>query len=42
MHVGKESAGIDRQTLTEGSVDLNVIFQIEHQTVYTEQNREVG
>jgi hypothetical protein len=27
---------------TQGSVDLNVICQIEHQTFYTEENREVG
>jgi hypothetical protein len=38
--VGKELVGIDRQT--PGSVDLNVICQIEHQTFYTEENREVG
>ena len=25
----------------QGSVDLNVICQIEHQTFYTEENREV-
>jgi hypothetical protein len=27
---------------TQGSVDLNVICQIEHQTFYTEEKREVG
>jgi hypothetical protein len=37
VQVGKESEGIDRQT--QGSVDLNVICQIEHQTFYTEKNR---
>ena len=40
--VGKESAGIDRQTQTGESVlDMKVICQIEHQTFYTEENREV-
>ena len=43
LQVDKESAGIDRQTQTQESVlDLNVICQIEHQTFYTEENREVG
>ena len=40
--MGIESAEIDRQTETRKSVlDLNVICQIEHQTFYTEENREV-
>jgi hypothetical protein len=28
--------------LTPGSVNLNVICQIKHQTSYTEENREIG
>jgi hypothetical protein len=41
--MGIELAGIDRQTQTRESVlDLNVICQIEHQTFYTEDDREVG
>jgi hypothetical protein len=39
--VGKESVGIDRQT-GQGSVDLNVICQIEHQTFYTEEIGKLG
>ena len=33
----------DKQTHTgEFVLDLNVIFQIEHQTFYAEDNKEVG
>ena len=39
----KESAKVGWQTdSTQGSMDLNVICQIKHQTFYTEENREVG
>jgi hypothetical protein len=40
---GGQGVGRNWQTdSTQGSVDLNVICQIEHQTLYTEENREVG
>ena len=42
IQVGKESVLSDYQTLTQGSVDLNVISQSEHQTYNTEENKEVG
>ena len=42
IQVGKESVLSDYQTLTQGSVDLNVISQSEHQTCNTEENKEVG
>ena len=42
IQVGKESVLSDYQTLTQGSVDLNVISQSEHQTYITEENKEVG
>jgi hypothetical protein len=39
---GGQGVGGNCQTdLTQPSVDLNVIFQIEHQTFYREENREV-
>jgi hypothetical protein len=39
---GQELARNDKQIRTQGSVlYLNVIFQIKHQTFYTEENREV-
>jgi hypothetical protein len=38
--VGKE-LGADKQTRTEGSIDLNGISQSEHQTYYREENKEV-
>ena len=41
IQVGKESVLSDYQTLTQGSVDLNVISQSEHQTYITEENKEV-
>ena len=41
IQVGKESVLSDYQTLTQGSVDLNVISQSEHQTYNTEENKEV-
>ena len=40
---GGQGVGGNWQTdSTQGSVDLNVICQIKHQTFYTEENREVG
>ena len=42
IQVGKESVLSDYQTLTQGSVDLNVISQSEHQTCNTKENKEVG
>ena len=42
IQVGKESVLSDYQTLTQGSVDLNVISQSEHQTYNAEENKEVG
>ena len=41
IQVGKESVLSDYQTLTQGSVDLNVISQRKHQTYDTEENKEV-
>ena len=41
IQVGKESVLSDYQTLTQGSVDLNVISQSEHQTYITEGDKEV-
>ena len=41
IQVGKESVLSDYQTLTQGSVDLNVISQSEHQTYNTEEKKEV-
>ena len=40
IQVGKESVLSDYQTLTQGSVDLNVISQSEHQTYNTEEKQE--
>ena len=41
IQVGKESVLSDYQTLTQGSVDLNVISQSEHQTYITEGDKKV-
>ena len=41
IQVGKESVLSVNQTRTQGSVDLNVISQSEHQTYITEENKEV-
>ena len=42
IQVGKESVLSDYQTLTQGSVDLNVISQSEHQTYITEGDRKLS
>ena len=41
IQVGKESVSSVNQTRTQGSVDLNVISQSEHQTYITEGDKEV-
>ena len=41
IQVGKESVLSDYQTLTQGSVDLNVSSQSEHQPYNTEEKKEV-
>jgi hypothetical protein len=41
--MSKASDEFDREMHTgEVVLDLNVIFQIEHQTFYAEDNKEVG
>ena len=40
IQVGKESVSSVNQTRTQGSVDLNVISQSEHQTYNTEEKQE--
>ena len=41
IQVSKESVSSVNQTRTQGSVDLNVSSQSEHQTFNTEENKEV-
>ena len=41
IQVGKESVSSVNQTRTQGSVDLNVISQSEHQPYNTEEKKEV-
>jgi hypothetical protein len=41
LQVGKGVSKSGVTDSTQGSVVLNVICQIEHQTFYTEENREV-
>ena len=41
IQVGKESVSSVNQTRTQGSVDLNVSSQSEHQPYNTEEKKEV-
>jgi hypothetical protein len=41
VQVGRESLKSDKQTETQGSVDLNVISQSKHQIYITEGDKEV-